>query len=67
MPHGAKPKRTKEDARASLPSDLRPDFDKLVEDVSNWSIFIYGTRFVSYAILAELVRDGWSKRDLKDS
>ncbi len=62
MPHGATPKRTKEDARESLPEERRPEFDKLVEDVSNCSTFIYGTRFVSYAILAELVRDGWSKK-----
>ena len=54
-------KRTKEAARESLAEDLRPTFDQLVKDVSAWSQFIYGTRFVSYAILAELVADGWVK------
>ncbi len=58
-------KRTKEAARESLSDELKPTFDQLVTDVSAWSQFIYGTRFISYAILAELVQDGWvkTKRD----
>jgi hypothetical protein len=56
-----KPKKTREQARDSLPENLRPTFDLLVKEVGDWSVFIYGSKFVSYAILAELVRDGWTK------
>jgi len=56
-------KKTREEARESLPTSLRSEFDRLVKDVSDWSVYFYGSKFISYAILAELIRDGWSKRN----
>jgi len=55
-----KKKINKVQARASLPAERRADFDQLVETVGKWSVYFYGTKLVSYAILAELIRDGWS-------
>lgn len=61
MARGKKTKVTREAARSSLPAELQPNFDQLVDEVANWSLNFYGTKFVSYAILSELVRDGWKK------
>jgi hypothetical protein len=58
----AKPKITREAARDSLPEHRRKDFDALVESVAKWSEYFYGTKLISYAILAELIKDGWSKQ-----
>ena len=59
--NGKTPKVTKDAARESLPEALRPKFDQLVKEVGEWSVYFYGSKFVSYAILAELVRSGWQK------
>ena len=59
--NGKPPKVTKDAARESLPEALRPQFDQLVKEVSEWSVYFYGSKFVSYAILCELVRAGWSR------
>ena len=47
------------EARDSLPPDLRSVFDDLVEDYKHFSIVRLGKQFVSYPILADLVRQGW--------
>jgi hypothetical protein len=52
---------TREEARASLRPEQREIFDDLVTGISTWSDYFYGRKFVSYAIIAELVRDGWRK------
>jgi hypothetical protein len=57
---------SKEQARASLPDNKRKSFDELVDSVGKWSIYFYGTKFLSYAILSELVRDGWERTGEKD-
>jgi hypothetical protein len=52
---------TREAARESLPEERRAEFDQLVTEVGEWSLYYYGSKFVSYAILAELIRSGWTK------
>ena len=57
------PKRLKRlEAREALPEELRGTFDKLCEETLYWSQYYYGTSFISYSILKELVDDGWVKR-----
>jgi len=51
----------KKEAREALPEELRPIFDKLCEETLYWSQYYYGTNFISYSILKELVEDGWQK------
>jgi hypothetical protein len=48
-----------EDARNSLPTDLRPVFDAFVEDYKFAGTIHHGWPFVSYIILAEMVKAGW--------
>ncbi len=57
---------SKEQARASLPENKRQVFDDLVDSVGRWSVYFYGTKFLSYAILSELVRDGWERTGKND-
>jgi hypothetical protein len=45
--------------RESLPKDLRSDFDSLVETYRFYAFVHYERPFVSYKILADLVREGW--------
>jgi hypothetical protein len=48
-----------ETARTSLPEELRPVFDALVAEYQFHSVKHYDRPFVSYIILADLVREGW--------
>ena len=48
-----------EKARNSLPEDLRPVFDDFVADYRFADTKVHGSPFVSYMILAEMVRAGW--------
>jgi hypothetical protein len=60
------PKRLKkEEARKALPEELRPVFDKLCEETLFWSQYYYGSNFISYSIIKELVEDGWIKSSLR--
>lgn len=54
-----------EQARNALPDDLKPIFDELVEDYKFASVTQLGRAYVSYSILAEIVRVGW--RHVADS
>jgi hypothetical protein len=54
---------TREEALASLPEDLRPIFEQLVEEYRFHSTVVHGKPFVSYGVLAALVRDGWRPSD----
>jgi hypothetical protein len=57
-----RPKRLKkQEARESLPEDLRPMFDKLCEEYLYWAQYYYGSHLISYSIIKELVEDGWRK------
>lgn len=46
-------------ARNSLPDDLRSVFDDFVNDYKFFGTKHYGSPFISYAILAEMVLAGW--------
>lgn len=45
--------------RDGLPAHLREEFDALVESYRFHAFVIYEKPFVSYKVLAALVRDGW--------
>ena len=47
------------EARETLPDELKPVFDALVEEYKFFASVHYGSRLVSYIILADLVRAGW--------
>ncbi len=46
-------------ARGSLPEELVPVFDVFVEDYKFAGTVHHGSPFVSYVILAEMVKAGW--------
>lgn len=46
-------------ARNSLPESLRPVFDDFVGDYKFAATKHHGSPFVSYIVLAEMVRAGW--------
>jgi len=48
-----------EQARNSLPEELRPVFDAFVDDYKFAGTIHHGSPFVSYIILAEMVKAGW--------
>jgi len=48
-----------EQARDSLPVELRCVFDQFVEDYKFAGFIHHGSPFVSYVILAEMVKAGW--------
>jgi hypothetical protein len=48
-----------QEARNSLPDELRPMFDSLVEEYYFHSTVHYGKGYVAYKVLAELVKGGW--------
>lgn len=48
-----------EEARQGLPADLQPIFEELVADYKFATTTCHGRGYVSYAVLAELVRVGW--------
>lgn len=57
----SEPKRTDkhEEARNSLPDDLKPAFDEIVEDYKFATVKRYGNGYVAYIVLADLIRVGW--------
>jgi len=57
------PKKKKDEVRDSLPVSKRAIFDRLVEEYKFHSLSLYGRAFVSYAILGELVKEGWIPSD----
>lgn len=46
-------------ARESLPEALRPTYDLMVASYSFYSLKHHGREWVSYRIIAELVKEGW--------
>ncbi len=56
-------KKKKEEVLLNLSESEREIFEQLVKDVSDWSLYFYGSKFISYVILAELVRAGWRKHE----
>jgi hypothetical protein len=55
------PKRTAklEEARNSLPPELVPVFDDFVADYKFYATKRHGAPYVSYMVLADMVRAGW--------
>lgn len=54
-------------ARNSLPEDLIPVFDDLVADYRFAATKHHGSPFVSYIVLADLVRAGWRLVEAPDA
>ena len=48
-----------EEARNSLPDDLRPVFDYFVADYRFHGTKRHGKPYISYIVLADMVRAGW--------
>ena len=46
-------------AKASLPKDLGPVYEDIVEQYSFHTQRLFGRGYVAYEVLASLVRDGW--------
>jgi len=55
------------EARESLPPDLRPIFDALVADYRFAATRRHNAPFVSYVVLADLIRQGWRLADPSES
>ena len=55
------PKRSEkhEAARNTLPDELKPVFDDFVADYRFAATMHHGSPFVSYRVLAEMVKAGW--------
>jgi hypothetical protein len=55
------PKRSdkEQQARDSLPDELKPIFDDFVSDYKFYGTKHHGRPYVSYIVLAEMVRAGW--------
>jgi len=47
------------EARNSLPEELKPIFDEFVSDYKYAATLRYGKPYVSYIVLADMVRAGW--------
>jgi len=48
-----------EQARNLLPKDMLDEFDKLVNDYKFYATVHHRSPFVSYVVLADLIRAGW--------
>lgn len=48
-----------QEARDSLPEELRAAYDELVTDYRWSTVKRYGTGYVAYSVLADLIRAGW--------
>jgi hypothetical protein len=47
------------EARNSLPDELKPIFDEFVSDYVYAATLRYGRPYVSYIVLADMVKAGW--------
>ena len=47
------------EARNSLPEDLKPVFDEFVADYRYAATLRYGKPYVSYIVLADMIKAGW--------
>jgi hypothetical protein len=57
-------KLSRSEARAMLSEAEKSTFDELCDEVISWSKVYYGVTLVSYVILMELVKSGWSKKNV---
>lgn len=49
--------------REALSEDLRPIFDRLVEEYKFQALRLHGHPFVSYKVLGALIEEGWRPMD----
>lgn len=54
-----KPSEKQIEARNSLPEELKPVFDDLVADYRYAATLRHGRPYVSYVVLADLIKAGW--------
>jgi len=47
------------EARNSLPDELKPTFDDFVADYKYAATVRHGKPYISYVVLADMVRAGW--------
>jgi hypothetical protein len=47
------------EARNTLPEELHPIYDRMVEEYSFYALKHYGRGWVAYMVIADLVRSGW--------
>ena len=50
-------------ARETLTEELKPVFDDFVDDYKYCATLRYGRPYISYIVLADMVRAGWRKVD----
>ena len=56
-------KKTKfEQVRESLPEELRPFYEEMAASYAFYSLKYHGREFVSYQIIADLIKEGWRPR-----
>ncbi len=53
------------EARESLPEDLHPVYEQLVEEYAFFTMRHYGQGYVAYKIIASLVENGWRSTEQK--
>ena len=54
-----KPSEKQIEARNSLPEELKPIFDDFVADYKYAATLRHGRPYISYIVLADMVRAGW--------
>ena len=59
----AKTSEKRRESREQLPEELRGVFDDLVVDYQAFAMEHHARPFVSYAVLADLVREGWRRTE----
>ncbi|MCK5607439.1 hypothetical protein KAR91_36480 [Candidatus Pacearchaeota archaeon] len=55
----AKPSEKQLQARNGLPEELKPIFDDFVADYKYAATLRHGRPYISYVVLADLIRAGW--------
>lgn len=48
-------------ARDTLPTELRSDYDRFVEDYKFAATVRHGSPYVSYIVLADMIKAGWRR------
>jgi len=51
----------KKEARDSLPDELKPVFDDFVADYKYAATLRYGKPYISYLVLADMIKSGWRR------
>jgi hypothetical protein len=54
-----KPSEKQIEARDSLPGELKPIFDDFVADYKYAATMRHGRPYISYIVLADMIRAGW--------